>query len=130
MSGVNKVILLGRFGKDPEISYTSSGMAVCKFSIATSKKTNDGTETTSWHRCIAFDKAGEIISQYMKKGNEIYVEGELRYSQHKKDGVTQYYTSIVVSQFNFVGGQSVVDRSSNMPNPGAPSMPPDDDIPF
>jgi len=67
MGGVNKVIILGRLGRDPEISYSQSGMAVCKLSLATSRKQKDGTEVTSWHRCTAFDKSAELISQYCQQ---------------------------------------------------------------
>ncbi len=105
MAGVNKVIILGRLGRDPEMTYTPGGMAVCKFSMATSKKKKDGSEITAWHRCTAFDKTGEIIGQYMSKGRELYIEGELRYGQYEKDGITRYTTDIIVNQFTFVGGR-------------------------
>lgn len=65
---VNKVIILGRLARDPEIAYTQSGMAVCKFSLATSKKKKDGQEVTAWHRCTAFDKRAETIARYVEKG--------------------------------------------------------------
>ncbi len=102
MSGVNKVIIMGRLGRDPEISYTQGGLAICKFSLATSKKKKDGEEITSWHRCTAFDKRGEIIAQYMSKGRMLYIEGELSYGQYEKDGITRYTTDIIVYQFAFV----------------------------
>lgn len=108
MAGVNKVILLGRLGQDPEMTYTPSGMAVCKFSLATSKKKKDGMEVTAWHRCTAFGKTGEILGQYMSKGRELYVEGELQYGQYEKDGITRYTTDIIIREFNFIssgGGQ-------------------------
>ena len=100
---LNKVILIGYIGSDPELSYTPSGVAVCKFSIATSKKKKDGSELTAWHRCTAFGKTGEIINQHMGKGKEIYVEGELQYGQYEKDGVTRYTTGIIVNQIVFLG---------------------------
>ena len=103
MAGVNKVILLGRLGQDPEMTYTPSGMAVCKFSLATSKKRKDGNDVTSWHRCTAFGKTGEILGQYMSKGKELYIEGELQYGQYEKDGITRYTTDIIIREFNFVG---------------------------
>ncbi|MBI9091114.1 MAG: single-stranded DNA-binding protein [Desulfobacterium sp.] len=110
MAGVNKAIILGRLGRDPEMTYTPSGMAVCKFSLATSRKAKDGQEVTQWHRCTAFNKTGELISQYVNKGNQLYVEGEITYSQYEKDGVTRYSTDIIVREFNFInsgggGGQ-------------------------
>lgn len=103
MAGVNKAIILGRLGQNPEISYTQSGLAVCKFSLATSKKQKNGQEVTQWHRCTAFDKAGELITKYVSKGNMLYIEGEITYSQYEKDGVTKYSTDIIVREFNFVG---------------------------
>ena len=106
MAGVNKVILLGNLGRDPELSYTPGGMAVCKFSIATSKKKQDGTEVTSWHRLTAFGKQAEIIAQYVSKGQQLYVEGELSYGQYDKGGVTVYTTDIMVREFTLIGGAS------------------------
>ena len=108
MAGINKAIILGHLGRDPEMTYTPSGLAVCKFSIATSKKRKDGQEVTQWHRCTAFDKAGELISRYVSKGNMLYIEGEITYGQYEKDGVTRYTTDIIVREFNFIsagGGQ-------------------------
>lgn len=101
---VNKVILLGNLGKDPEVTYTPGGMAVCKFSIATSKKVK-GEDVTSWHRCVAFDKRGEAIGKYVGKGQQLYIEGELQYGSYEKDGITRYTTDIIVNQFSFVGGR-------------------------
>ncbi|MBA3009188.1 MAG: single-stranded DNA-binding protein [Proteobacteria bacterium] len=103
MAGINKAIILGHLGQNPEISYTQSGLAVCKFSLATSKKMKNGQEVTQWHRCTAFDKAGELISKYVSKGNMLYIEGEITYSQYEKDGVTKYSTDIIVREFNFIG---------------------------
>ena len=104
MAGVNKAIILGRLGRDPEMTYTASGLAVCKFSLATSKKMKDGQEVTQWHRCTAFDKAGELISRYVNKGSQLYIEGEITYSQYEKDGTTRYSTDIIVREFNFISG--------------------------
>jgi len=108
MAGINKAIILGHLGRDPEITYTQAGLAVCKFSIATSKKMKEGQEITQWHRCTAFGKTGELISRYVNKGQMLYVEGEINYSQYEKDGVTRYSTDIIVREFNFIsgGGQS------------------------
>ena len=104
MAGVNKVILLGNMGRDPELTYTQGGMAVCKFSLATSKKKKDGNDVTSWHRCTAFGKTAETIAQYVGKGQQLYVEGELSYGQYEKDGQKVYTTDIFVNEFTFVGG--------------------------
>ena len=106
MAGVNKVILLGNLGRDPEITYSPSGMAICKFSLATLKRRKDGTDVTQWHKIVAFDKRGETIGQYVKKGQQLYIEGELQYGQYEKDGITRYTTDIIVTQFSFVGNKS------------------------
>ena len=144
MSGVNKVIIMGNMGKDPELSYTQGGMAVCQFSLATSKKKKDGTDVTSWHRCNAFGKTAEIITQYVGKGQQLYVEGELSYGQYEKDGIVRYTTDIIVNEFSFVGGakqndgQQQQQRQQQYPpqkqfnvttDPGF-APPKDDDIPF
>lgn len=123
MAGVNKMILLGRLGKDPELTYTQSGIAVCKFSMATSRKKKDGSEITSWHRCVAWEKAAELITQYVHKGDQLYIEGELMYGQYEKEGVTHYTTDVVVRSFNFIGGNQHSNQRQNQ-------IPPDDDIPF
>lgn len=102
MAGVNKAIILGRLGQNPELTYTPAGMAICKFSLATSRKMKDGQEVTQWHRCTAFYKPAELISQYTSKGSMLYIEGEITYSQYEKDGITRYSTDIIVREFNFV----------------------------
>lgn len=104
MAGVNKAIIMGNLGSDPKLSTTQGGMAVCKFSIATSKRKKDGTDVTSWHRCTAFGRTAETIAQYVGKGQQLYVEGELSYGQYEKDGHTVYTTDIFVNEFTFVGG--------------------------
>ncbi len=105
MAGVNKTIILGNLGRDPEMSYTPGGMAICKFSLATSKKKKDGEEITSWHRCTSFNKTAELIGQYVTKGQQLYVEGELSYGEYEKDGVKRYTTDIIVNQFTFIGSK-------------------------
>ena len=87
MAGINKVILVGNLGKDPEVSYTQSGTAVAKFSIATSEKwTDKGTgekkDKTEWHRITAFGKLGEICGEYLAKGKQVYIEGRLQYGSY------------------------------------------------
>lgn len=105
MSGVNKVFILGNVGRDPETSCTDSGTNIAKFSIATSRKKKDGTEITSWHRCVAFSKQAELIAQYVHKGDQIYIEGELSYGSYDKDGITHYTTDIIVQQMTFIGSK-------------------------
>jgi len=157
MSSVNKVILIGRLGRDPEIRYAPSGAAVCSFSIATSrswkdKATGDKKEETEWHRLVAYDRAAEVIGEYMKKGQVHYFEGRLKTRKWEKDGVDHYTTEVVVDTFQLLpkardgGGSGGQDGSSSRPSrppaPAAaprpapatrPSAPPDDmddDIPF
>ena len=143
MAGVNKAIVMGRLGRDPETTYTQAGMAVCKFSLATSRKQKSGAEITQWHRCTAFGKAGELIQQYVHKGNMLYVEGEITYSQYEKDGITRHSTDIIVREFSFIssgqnqesqrGHQSNQQASQQQYNqPGQPGYQGqvEDDIPF
>lgn len=140
MAGVNKVIILGRLGRDPEISYTPSGKPVSKFTMATSRKKKNGEEITSWHRCVAWDKAAELICKYVGKGQQLYIEGELSYGQYEKDGTTRYTTDILVRNFNFIGGNNQNNNQNQGYQQQPPQQnnyqgnynqsPPDDDIPF
>ena len=135
MGGVNKVILLGRLGQDPAVTYSQAGMAICRLSIATSEKKKDGKEITAWHRCIAFDKRAEIMGKYLEKGDQFYVEGKLQYGQYDKDGITRYTTDIVINQFAFVGGgksRNANNQSNKQEENRQRFKEPvyDDDIPF
>lgn len=100
--GLNKVMLIGHLGKDPELSYIPSGAAVCKFSLATNEsyKGDDGNwvEKTEWHNITAWRKLAEICSQYLKKGSKVYLEGKLQTETYEKDGKKNYYTKIVASE--------------------------------
>ncbi|MCP4585362.1 single-stranded DNA-binding protein [Pseudoalteromonas sp.] len=109
MAGVNKVIILGNMAKDPELKEIPGGTALCEFTLVTSRKNKAGEEIASWHRLKAFSKKAELIHQYVKKGQQLYVEGELQYGQYEKDGITRYTTDIVVWDLNFInsgGGKS------------------------
>lgn len=136
MAGINKAILVGRLGRDPEIRYTPDGRAVCNFSIATSdewkdKDTGEKKERTEWHRIVAFGKLGEICGEYLAKGRQVYIEGRLQTRSWEKDGVTRYTTEIVAADVQFLGGRDSNEstRSAAMtPPPNA--SPDDDDIPF
>lgn len=115
MAGLNKVMLIGNLGRDPEIRYTQGGMAVVNFSIATSEQWNDKTsgerqERTEWHRIVVFGKQAEICEKYLSKGSSIYVEGRLQTRSWEKDGQTQYTTEIVASNFQFLGGRGGGDQ--------------------
>lgn len=137
MAGVNKTIIMGNMGSDPKLSNTQGGMAVCKFSIATSKRKKDGTDVTSWHRCTSFGKTAEAIAQYFGKGQQIYVEGELSYGQYEKDGQTHYTTDILVNIFAFCGSKNESQKPAQQQyqNSGYDGQPMnqqqmDDDVPF
>ncbi|MEW6674182.1 MAG: single-stranded DNA-binding protein [Thermodesulfobacteriota bacterium] len=143
MAGINKVILIGRLGNDPEVRYTQDGSAVASFSIATSdewkdKESGEKKERTEWHRIVAWRKLGEICGEYLSKGRQVYVEGKLQTRSWEKDGVTRYTTEIIASDVQFLGGRETGNTSSQNQYGGrdadvsgpAGSGPQDDDIPF
>lgn len=155
MAGINKVILVGRLGKDPEIRYTPDGTAVANFSIATSdewkdKNTGEKKERTEWHRIVAWRRLGEICGEFLSKGRQVYVEGKLQTRSWEQDGVTRYTTEIVATDVQFLGGRDPNDRTSGgysggssrtapgaaagVQDPGYPQPPypnnQEDDIPF
>ena len=105
--GINKVILVGNLGGDPETRYMPSGGAVTNVTLATSetwkdKQTGQQQERTEWHRIVLFNKLGEIAGQYLKKGSKVYIEGSLRTRQWEKDGVKRYTTEIVASDMQML----------------------------
>lgn len=105
--GVNKVILIGNLGQDPEVRHMPNGNAVANVSLATSeswkdKTTGEAKERTEWHRVVFFGKLAEIVAQYLKKGAKIYVEGKLQTRKWEKDGVDRYSTEVVVDGFQGV----------------------------
>ena len=109
--GVNKVILVGNVGGDPETKYMPSGGAVTNLSIATSeswkdKQTGQPQERTEWHRVVFFNRLAEIASEYVRKGSKVYVEGSLRTRQWEQDGVKRYSTEIVASQMQMLDSKS------------------------
>lgn len=146
MSGVNKVILIGRFGQDPEVKYTPSGVAVANFSIATSeqwtdKDTGEKKEKTEWHSIVAWRKQAELMGEYFGKGSEIYIEGRLETrSWEPEDGIKRYKTEVIMTNFAFTGGSRSGGGQSRREEPGShvgSKVPPgfgqgaeDDDIPF
>ena len=103
MAGINKVILVGRLGKEPELKFTTSGKAVCNFSLATSEKWKDQggevQEKTEWHRCQAWGKSAENAAKWLNKGKLAYIEGKLQTRSWEKDGQTHYTTEIVVREW-------------------------------
>ena len=145
--GVNKVILVGNLGKDPEVKFLPGGSAVCNFSIATSESWKDkqgqSQEKTEWHRISIFGKLAEIAGEYLKKGSQVYVEGKLQTRKWtNKEGQDQYTTEVHLDPFNGVmqmlggkgGGQSeggFQGQKSQAPAPQAePDLDFDSDIPF
>jgi len=140
---INKVILVGNLGRDPEIRYTPSGMAVANFSVATTEKWKDKQsgemqERTEWHRIVAWGRLGEICGEYLSKGRQVYIEGKLQTRQWEKDGVTRYSTEVVASEMKMLGsktqgdGYKPADQSSapEYSGPPLPGSKDDDDIPF
>ncbi len=111
MASVNKVIIVGNLGKDPEIRYLPSGSAICSVNIATSRQWKDKTsgerqEETEWHRVTFFDRMAEIAGEYLKKGKSVYVEGRLKTRKYTdKDGVEKYATDIIATDMQLLGGR-------------------------
>ena len=111
MASVNKVILIGNLGRDPEVRYTPSGSAVCNIGLATTRNWKDKTsgekvEETEWHRVVFYDRLAEIAGEYLKKGRSVYVEGRLKTRKWTdKDGVEKYTTEIVAQEMNMLGGR-------------------------
>jgi single-strand DNA-binding protein len=142
MAGINKVILIGRLGSDPEVRYTPSGVAVANFNIATSeewkdKDSGEKRERTEWHRIVAWRKLGEICGEYLSKGKQVYIEGRLQTRDWEdRDGNKRYTTEIVANDVQFLGArdssESAKPRSTSSTDyQGMPAQgPADDDIPF
>ena len=139
---VNKVILIGNLGRDPEVRYTANGRAVARFSLATNEVWNDAEgqrqERTEWHNIIVWGKQGETCAQYLAKGRQCYIEGSIRSrSYDDKNGTKRYVTEIVAQRVRFLGGgggtrvaMEPEPEPSGEPPPGAQTPPSDDDIPF
>ena len=110
--GINKVILVGNLGKDPEVRYMPSGGAVANLTIATSeswkdKQTGEQKEQTEWHRVVMFGRLGEIAGEYLKKGSQVYIEGKLQTRKWQdQQGQDKYTTEIVASEMQMLGGRS------------------------
>lgn len=143
MAGINKAILIGNLGRDPEIRYTPSGVAVVNFSIATTENwTNKdgGRETrTEWHRIVAFGKLGEICGQYLSKGKQVYIEGRIQTREWEdRDKNKRYTTEIVAQQMQMLGARGPEDSGgSSMDTQQGPDLSDasgpggdDSDVPF
>jgi single-strand DNA-binding protein len=136
---VNKVILVGNLGRDPELRATPSGQSVCSFSVATTERFTDRTgqqrEQTEWHNVVAWGKQADLCGQYLKKGRQVYVEGRLTTRQYEaKDGTgKRYRTEIVAQRVQFLGGRGTVGTDEGFPDYNPADVPPpieDEDIPF
>ncbi len=140
MAGVNKVILIGRLGSDPEVRYTPSGVAVANFSIATSeewkdKNTGEKKEQTEWHKIVAWRRLGEICGEYLHKGRQVYIEGRLQTkSWEDKEGNKRWTTEVLALNMQMLGspGDSMGgDSQEKRKYPEEPqNLPEEDDIPF
>ena len=145
MASINKVILVGNVGKDPEVKYMPNGNAICTLSIATTRKWTDKggdkQEETDWHRVVFFERLAEIVGQYLKKGSSAYFEGRLRHRKWTdKDGKDVYTTEVIADVMQMLGGR---DTQGDTSAPQARSAPAkgnapsktsfddmEDDIPF
>src|ERR1700722_18659755 len=125
MAGVNKVILIGTLGKDPEVRYTAGGQSVANFNIATSETWNDKQgqkqERTEWHRVVVWGKMAEVVGEHLSKGRQVYVEGRLqtRSCDDKTSGQKRYATEIVANTVQFLCGASYKSASVSAGGPAA-----------
>lgn len=144
---LNKVILIGRLGKDPETRFMPNGEAVCNFSVATSESWNDRNgqrqERTEWHNITMYRRLAEIAGQYLKKGSQVYLEGKIQTRKYQgKDGIERTAYDIIVNEMKMLGGcnndgqqaQSAQTETPTPPRhqatPAAPTEDIDDDVPF
>jgi single-strand DNA-binding protein len=133
---LNKVMLIGHLGKDPEVSYTASGVAVGKFSIATNErwKDQDGNvqERTEWHNIVAWRKLAEICGQYLKKGSKVYLEGRIqtRSWDDKNSGVKRYTTEIIADDLIMLDSKGSGGGEMDVPQREEAAAPEKDDLPF
>jgi single-strand DNA-binding protein len=116
--GVNRVILVGRLGADPETNYTPSGAAITSIRVATSeewkdKQTGEQQKRTEWTRVKFFGRLAEIAGEYLKKGGEVYIEGKLRTEEWEKDGVKRYSTDVIADEMQMLGGRRDGDSRSD-----------------
>lgn len=146
MAGVNKVIIVGNLGRDPELRHTQGGQAVCQLNVATTrtwrhKTTNENMSETEWHRIQVWGKSAEHCNEYLKKGRQVYVEGRNKTSSYDdKDGVKRYTTEIVADTVQFLGGKDERQDdgrgdggrgpSSSEARPSGPQHDEDDEVPF
>lgn len=142
-SGINKVILVGNLGQDPEVKYTAGGAAVTTLSLATSeswkdKDTGTDQEKTEWHRVVLWRRLAEIAGEYLKKGSKVYIEGQLQTRKWEQDGQTRYTTEVIGRDMQFLDSRGGTSENSSYENSNpdmvSQDLPDsgitDDDIPF
>lgn len=128
---INKAIIVGNLGRDPELRSLDSGNAVCNLSVATTRRVKRGDaweDETEWHRVTVWGKQAESCAKYLSKGRQVYVDGRLQTRSYEKDGVTKYSTDIVASEVKFLGGKGAT--SSDDAAPSHAQAPADDEVPF
>jgi len=142
--GINKVILIGNLGRDPELTYTQNGLAIAKFTLATTegRKNAEGNreDHTEWHRIVFFGKIAEICSQYLTKGSQVYIEGRISYGSYESEGVKRYTTDIIGNNMQMLGRREDSQGHSQAPTqqqPASSGAPPsqgngdfEEDLPF
>lgn len=125
MASLNKVMLIGNLGKDPELKYTPSGQAVATFSLATTRKWRDkeggDKEDTQWHNVKVWGRTAEVANQYLKKGRQVFIEGRLETRQYEQDGQKKYFTEVVCEQMVMLGGKRDEGGGSDPAFSGGPS---------
>jgi single-strand DNA-binding protein len=125
MASINKVILIGNLGRDPEVRYAPSGLAVANMSLATTRSWKDKTsgekqEEVEWHRVVLYDRQAELAGEYLFKGSAVYIEGRLKTRKWTdKDGVEKYTTEVVCESMQFLGGKSDEDKPTGARGPAA-----------
>lgn len=141
MAAVNKAILIGNLGADPELRYTANGTAVASFNIATTERFKDRNgeqqERTEWHSIVCWGRMGELANEYLRKGRSVYIEGRIQTRNYEdKDGIKRYKTEIVAQQMQFLGGRGPEGTPEGAPGVSSAAAPEpeipadDDDLPF
>lgn len=141
MSSVNKVILIGNLGKDPEVKYLEGGIANAKFPLATGETWKDRTtgekkERTEWHNIVLWRGLAEVAEKYLKKGDKVFIEGKIQTRSYEKDGIKRYFTEIIGENMTMLTPKNTGDNTSRTELPSAaadtplPQNTPTDDLPF
>ena len=128
MRGINKAIIVGTVGQDPELRAAGNGVAVINVSVATSetwkdKQTGEPVEKTTWHRIVMFGRLAEIAGKFLKKGSQAYFEGRLQVRDYEKDGVKTYVTEIVANEMQMLGGKGERSAGGNVAVPTPTTQP-------